>query len=113
MAATTDDNAPADADWLRRRTPAWLRLSLVALALLEAVLVVTQAGALAWIAGAALIDRASLTLLMPALLILLAAFALRALVQGARQWRVADASVALRRKVRAELLVALRRPDPA
>lgn len=111
MAAITETDASADVGWLDGRTPSGLRAVLISLALLEAGAIIAQAGTLAWIADAAFIDRVPIAALVPALLLLLAVFALRALVQGARQWRVADASVALRREVRGELMSALKRPD--
>ncbi|MCC5865819.1 MAG: thiol reductant ABC exporter subunit CydD [Wenzhouxiangella sp.] len=73
------------------------------IALLEALAILSQAGLMAWLVHAAIIDSKAFSELGPALLALLAAVVLRATVLGARGMLSARASSAIRNQLRLDL----------
>ncbi len=114
MAATSiDGNAPDGlTDWLARHQPGWLKPALVALAVVEAGLIVGQAWLIASSAHALFVEQTALGSLMPGLWLLLALLLARAALGGCRQMLSARASIAVRRSLRADLLASIESTGP-
>jgi ATP-binding cassette, subfamily C, bacterial CydD len=89
--------------WLNRLAPVWLRPAAVVLAVVEAALIIAQAGLLAWIIHAAVILGQTLSQLWSLLLALLAVFFLRAVLIGTRGLVSAGASARVRQHLRERL----------
>lgn len=89
--------------WLDRQAPAWLRPASLGLALAEALIIVTQAGLIAWCLHSAIITATPVHDLWPALFALLAVFLLRAGLSGLRGLVSARASATVRIQLRGRL----------
>ena len=89
--------------WLDSQAPIWLRPAGLALALAEALIIVAQAGLIAWCLSSAIIAATPLDELWPALLALLGVFVLRAGLAGLRGLVSARASATVRTELRRNL----------
>ena len=96
--------------WLAAQAPGWLAPTAAGLAVIESLLVITQAGAIAWILYQAAVvipldqaDTPLLPALWPALMILAAALLARATLTGLRGSLMARASASVRERLRDEL----------
>ncbi|MDT8409506.1 MAG: thiol reductant ABC exporter subunit CydD [Wenzhouxiangellaceae bacterium] len=96
-----------------RHAPSWLVPAAAASALVEAGLLIAQAGLIAWLANAVLIEKAGIASLSTPLLELLTALIARAGLVGIRSLTGARASAAARLRLRHKLMVSLLRAGPA
>lgn len=98
--------------WLNDQAPGWLQPTSLALASIEAVAIIAQAGLLAWVIHAAVIEQQAMTELWPALAALLGVFILRALTVTVRGSLSARASANVRIKLRGQLYQRLAAAGP-
>ncbi len=98
--------------WLKAQAPDWLRPVSMALALVEALLLLGQAGLIALVLQRALIAQQSQSDLTPPLLGLLAVVLGRALVHASRGFLAERASSLLRQRLRSRLFRRLCLSDP-
>ena len=114
MPATTKSEVGEKPDaWLKRQAPAWLTPAMMALALLEAGVVVGQAWLIAGIAFDIFVESSPASAVMPQMWLLLGVLVIRALTGGIRQWMAGGASARVRRIIRSRLLERFRRAGPA
>ncbi|MEX0914528.1 MAG: thiol reductant ABC exporter subunit CydD [Wenzhouxiangellaceae bacterium] len=114
MPDTIDADCEEDAGaWLKRQAPVWLTPVLMALALLEAGVVIAQAWLIAGIVFGVFVEAQSLPAVMPQMWLLLGVLVARALFAGIRQWLVGGASARVRRNLRSRLLERFEAAGPA
>ncbi|MGY6588212.1 MAG: thiol reductant ABC exporter subunit CydD [Wenzhouxiangella sp.] len=124
MKVTPATNPPAGqrlsaSRWLTAQAPRWLAPSAAGLAVLEAILVIAQAGLIAWLLyqAAVLIPQQQpgtdlLSASWPALAWLAAVLVGRASLVGLRGSLMAEASAAVRERLRSEVFMALSAAGP-
>ncbi|MGY6630726.1 MAG: thiol reductant ABC exporter subunit CydD [Wenzhouxiangella sp.] len=105
--------------WLAAQAPGWLAPAAAGLAVAEAVLVIGQAGLIAWVLYQAAVvipqeqpGTALLPALWPAMAMLAAVLAGRALLTGFRGSLMAQASAAVRQRLRGQVFLALSAAGP-
>ncbi|MBY6203354.1 thiol reductant ABC exporter subunit CydD [Halomonas denitrificans] len=108
MPAVTDRSTGA---WLGRQAPGWLRPAMAGLAVIEAGLILAQAGAIAALVRQVVVESRTPAMALAAGL--LAALLLRAVVLGARSALASGASAGIRVDLRRRMLDALRNAGPA
>lgn len=97
----------ADRQWLASRTPAAIRRALMLVTALQAILIVAQAGLLAWLVHAALVTGEDFDSLLPVLATLLTCVIARALCEAGRGALASAGSARVRARLRPELLEAI------